>query len=48
MMFVLVLVVAFSAFVLGYAIGGADRDDNDDGAARTLDELRRIHKRGRP
>jgi hypothetical protein len=47
MTFVIVLVVAFSAFVLGYCIGGADRDDMDDqdvGVGRTLEELKRIHR----
>jgi hypothetical protein len=45
MTFVIVLVVAFSAFVLGYCIGGADRDDMDDqDVGRTLEELKRIHR----
>jgi hypothetical protein len=46
MTFVIVLVVAFSAFVLGYCIGGADRDDMDEdvGVGRTLEELKRIHR----
>jgi hypothetical protein len=44
MTFLLVLVIAFSAFVLGYCIGGADRDDTNDDARRALEELRRIHR----
>jgi hypothetical protein len=44
MTFVIVLIVTFSAFVLGYCIGGADRDDQNDAARRALEELRRIHE----
>jgi len=44
MLFVLVLVVAVSAFVLGYCVGGADADDGLDD--ETLRTLRRMHERG--
>jgi hypothetical protein len=41
---VILAIVVFSSFVLGYCIGGADRDDARDDALHALDELRRIHE----